>query len=169
MPILIRWVPAAVLVLVTACASGMSTTGDGQTSPSGPAPGASLVRAMSGDTVYLIEHYIRPERQAQFEAFVQEVLWPAFARAAEARPAWREIGQRIRLLTPIGPDRQGVLVYTFVLDPYVPGESYDIFDVLRQAYSEPEAYQHYSRYAETWARDFTARAYVESTGHTRHR
>jgi hypothetical protein len=162
MPSLIRLFPAALLLLATACAGGARTGGDSNGFPTGPAPGAPSIRAVSGDTVYLIEHYIRPERREQFEAFVQEVLWPAFAQASAARPAWQEIGRRVRLLTPVGPAQDGVLVYTFVLDPYIPGESYDIFELLRQAYTEAEAYQQYSRYAETWARDFRARAYVES-------
>ena len=149
---------AAVLLSVVACASGPGP--DPQPSPQSqtPRPGAAAV-ATAGDVVYLIEHHVQPERRVQFELFVQDVLWPAFQRSASAagRPA-----PRIRLLIPEAASDDGSFPYTFVLDPIVAGESYNVLDVLREAYGAEEAQRHYGLFTATWADDFTSRRFVQS-------
>jgi hypothetical protein len=63
----------------------------------------------------------------------------------------------------VAPNADGTLTFTFVLDPVVQGESYNVLDILREAYTTPgEAEQQYARFTETWARDFTARPFVQS-------
>ena len=129
----------------------------------GPAGQSSPARATAGDTVYLIEHFVRPERRAQFEEFVEQVLWPAFQRTASANPARAPLARQTRLLRPVAPNADGTFTFTFVLDPVVQGESYNVLDVLREAYpTAGEAEQQYARFTETWARDFTARPFVQS-------
>jgi hypothetical protein len=149
---------AGLAVLCAACASG-GNTGSG----SGPQPtrGANALRAQPLDTVYVIEHYVRPERREQFEDFVLNVLWPAFRNDASERAEGRRVLDGLRLLQPTAPDEDGVLTYSFVLDPHVNGESYDIYRVLLGLYPEAEALRQYTRFTETWARDFTTHAYIQ--------
>jgi hypothetical protein len=148
---------AAVLVSVVACASApgpdLQPTTPNRTTGIGPAV------AGAGDVIYLIEHHVRPERRQQFELFVQDVLWPAFQRSATAagRPA-----PRIRLLIPETASEDGSYPYTFVLDTIVAGESYNVLDVLREAYGAEEAMRHYGLYTAMWADDFISRRYVQS-------
>jgi hypothetical protein len=157
----IRVVPALLLVLTTVGCAAAPTGGAG----AAPTPGAAIRamphRAAAGDTVYLIQHHVRPERQQQFESFVSEVLWPAFRQAAAAGAARHDMARTIRLLSPVGPERDGTFTYTFVLDPWVRGESYNILDVLREVYPEEEAVRQYGTFTETWARDFTSHAFVQ--------
>jgi hypothetical protein len=149
---------AAVLLSVVACASAPGP--DRQPSPQSQIPGAGAAGvASAGDIVYLIEHHVQPERREQFELFVQDVLWPAFQRSASA--AGRPV-PRIRLLIPEAATDDGSYPYTFVLDPIVAGEPYNVLDVLREAYGAEEALRHYGLYTATWADDFTARRFVQS-------
>jgi hypothetical protein len=148
------------LVTVTGCASMQGGAGSVQAGDATP----RIVphRAAAGDTVYLIQHHIRPERREQFETFVQDVLWPAFRQVSAARPERQDMARKVRLLSPVAADRDGTFTYTFVLDPYIRGEEYNILDLLREAYAEEEAVRHYQTFTEMWAREFTARAYVQA-------
>ena len=147
----------ALLLALGACASGPSTPG--RATPSGA--WSARGRAQPGDTVYLVEHYVRADRRQQFEEFVTRVLWPAFQRTAANNRARARVLQQTRLLRPITANDDGTYTYTFVLDPVVSGESYSVLDLLREVYSDEEARQHYVRFTETWARDFTARSFVQ--------
>jgi hypothetical protein len=158
---LIRFSAVALILCVTACASAPAGAPRSTTQESRGAE-APVLRAVGGDTVYLVHHHVRAERRLQFEDFVQEILWPALRQSAAARPARRELARSIRLLQPLAADRDGVYTYTFVLDPYVPGESYNILEILREVYPEDEAVRQYSSFTETWARDFTTHGFVQA-------
>jgi hypothetical protein len=121
-------------------------------------------RAQAGDTVYVIEHYVRAERRQQFEEFVETVLWPAFQRSAARKPARGRALRQTRMWRPAAPNEDGTYTYTFVLDPVVSGESYNVLELLRETYPEEEAKQHYARFTDTWARDFTSRPFIQGRG-----
>lgn len=153
---------AAVLVSASACASA-SGGGADPSQLSNPVPGAAPVSiANVGDTVYLVEQPVRAERRQQFEEFVQQVLWPAFQQSAAARPAGQQAVPRIRLLLPVAASEDGSYRYTFLLDPLVPGESYNILNVLREAFGEQEGSRQYSVFTEMWAGDFVSRSFIVS-------
>ena len=148
---------AAVLLSVVACASA---PGPDLQPSQGPIPGPGVAApASAGDVVYLIEHHVQPERREQFELFVQDVLWPAFQRTASA--AGRPV-PRIRLLIPEAASDDGSYPYTFVLDPIVAGEPYNVLDVLGEAYGAEEGLRHYGLFTATWADDFTSRRFAQS-------
>jgi hypothetical protein len=151
---------AATLLFCAACASAPSGAAPPQMGT--PRDAAADIRAQAGDTVYLVEHQVRPERRQQFEDFVHEVLWPAIQSTAAAEPARGFALQRVRLLLPITPDENGSYTYTFVLDPVVAGESYNVLDLLRARYGEAEGTRHYGMFTETWAGDFTTRRFIQS-------
>jgi hypothetical protein len=144
---------AVSLLSIVACAGRQATSGaGGSATPTNPDPPA-MTRAAAGDTVYLIEHHVRPGRGDEFVQFVDSILRPALQRKGVLR--------QTRLLHPLAPNPDGSSTYTFVLDPAVPGESYNVLDLLRQMYPEAEARAQYARFTDTWARDFTSRAYVQ--------
>jgi hypothetical protein len=152
----------ALVLSLVACAAkqdaGSSPASAGQR-PGGVAP--AVTRAQAGDTVYLVEHYVRPESRQQFEEFVDGVLWPAFQRAAATNAVRGRMLQQSRLLRPVTPNDDGTYTYTFILDPLVTGESYSVLDLLREVHPEEAAKQHYERFTETWARDFTSRPFIQ--------
>jgi hypothetical protein len=148
------------LLSLGACASGGRATPPGPTGGQPPRGAAPVSRAQQGDTVYVVEHYVRPERRQQFEDFVNTILWPAFQKTAAQKPARGRVVRQTRMLRPMSANDDGTFTYTFLLDPVVAGESYNVYDVLREVYSEEEARQEYGRFTETWARDFTSRTFV---------
>jgi hypothetical protein len=153
--------PILLALALPACASAPSAgTGTGSIAASGA---ALHLQAQRGDTVYLVQHHVRPERRQQFEEFVNTVLWPAFRQVAAAQPERQRAIRGIRLLTPVRPDSDGVYTYTFILDPYVAGWAYNIYDVLREVHPAEVAQSEYARFTETWARDFTSRAFIQAT------
>jgi hypothetical protein len=125
-------------------------------------PGRSaLVRAQPGDTVYVIEHDVLAARVPQFEQFVDSVLRPAWQRTAATDPGRLRILRQTRILRPVAPNDDGNYTYTFLLDPVVAGQAYNVLELLREVYPEEEAKQRYARFTETWARDFRSRAFVQ--------
>jgi hypothetical protein len=145
---------AASTLLGLAVGVSLSACGGQQAAPApGPTAAASQLRAQPGDTVYLVDHYVRPDQREHFEEFVEQVLWPALRGRVQ---------QQTRMLKSLVPNEEGSFTYTFVLDPVVQGERYDILDFLRATYPEEEAVQHYVRFTDTWAREFTTRLFVQS-------
>lgn len=149
---------AALLFAGLGCASASGA--DPQPAAPTPVPGAGpAAGAAAGETVYLIEHRVRPERRDQFEQFVHDVLMPAFQQ--NATEAGRPV-QRVRLLVPQTISDDGSFTYTFLLDPAVPGDSYNVLDVLRAAHGDEEALRHYGLFTATWADDFTTRQFIQA-------
>jgi hypothetical protein len=158
---LVRALPVLLTLALPACASAPAAApGTGGVATPGVTPDP---RAQRGDTVYVVQHYVRPERRQQFEEFVSSVLWPAFRQVAASRPEHQRAIAGIRLLTPVQPDGDGVYTYTFILDPYVAGWAYNIYDVLREVHPAEVAQTQYGRFTEMWARDFTSRAFIQAT------
>jgi hypothetical protein len=147
---------ALALGCIAACGSQPMTT----TGPAGVGP--AMPRAQTGDTIYVVEHYVRAEGRAVFEEFVTQVLWPALRTTATTVPARSRVVQQTRLIRQVSPNDDGSYTYAFLLDPVVPGESYNVLEILRGAYPEAEALEHYSRFTSTWARDFSARPFVQA-------
>jgi hypothetical protein len=154
-------------VVLPACASTTGADAPGTPPGAGNRAPAAALRTTAGDTVYLIEHYIRAERRQHFEDFVAQVLLPAFERLSAPGSPRRDALQAVRLLRSIEPDADGAFVYTFVLDPYVRGESYNVLELLGEVYPPEQARREYDRFTEMWARDFTARAFVQASGPAR--
>jgi hypothetical protein len=117
-------------------------------------------RAQAGDTIYVVELFVRPERRRHFEDFVQEVLWPAFQHIEGS--TGRPLLTHTRMLVPLHENADTSYTYTFLLDPVVAGEPYDLLALLRARYGDEEAVRQYERFTETWKRDFTARPFVQS-------
>lgn len=144
------------LIAIAACASPP---------PAADAPAVNAppppARAQAGDTVFLVEHYVLPDGREQFERFVDEIFWPALGQVAETDPSRQRVLRQTRMLRPLAPNENGFYIYTFVLDPLVPGEAYNVLDILREVYPEEEARDHYRQFTGTWAREFTPRRFIQ--------
>ncbi len=144
-----RWWALALLSLAPACAPS-----------TGPSPFA--LRAAAGDTVSLVQYYVRPDGRERFEQFVRESYWPAVQRVAQTEPARVRGFMQTRIVYPVRANPDGTFTYVFLLDPMVSGESYRILELLQSVYPEDEAQQRYRQWAETWARPFTSQVFVQS-------
>lgn len=146
------WALSLLLLTTAACASGGASTG----------PSPSSTRAAAGDTVSLIQYYVRPDGRARFEQFIQESYWPAVRQVAQTDPARVRGFLQTRIINPVRANADGTWTYVFMLDPMVTGESYRILEMLQQVFPEQEAQQRYGAWAETWARPFTSQVFVQS-------
>ena len=157
MTVLHRTSPRAWAFSLLVLASTAACAGAG--GPSGPAPFAG--RAAAGDTVSLVQYYVRPDGRARFEQFVRESYWPAVQQAARTDPARFAGFQRMRIIFPVRANPDGSWTYVFMLDPMVSGDSYSMRDLLQQVYPA-DADQRYQTWAQTWARPFTSQVFVQS-------
>jgi hypothetical protein len=148
------------LSLFVACAAPGATGGTQR--PVGSPSAAEPSRAATGETVYLVDHYVRPDGRAQFEEFVDSILFPALRRTATSNSSRERVLLGIRLLRPVSLSSDTTYTYTFMLDPVVVGERYNVLDILREVYAEEDALNQYSRFTITWARDFTSRPLVQA-------
>ena len=147
---------AATLLAVAAACGGRTSTAS-----TAPTP----VRASAGDTIYVIEHFVRPDRRAQFERFIRDSYWPAVRQVAQTDARMGSVLRQTRVLYPARANEDGTFTYLFVMDPVVSGETYNILDLLRRVYSPAETERRYRELTESWARQFQAsqsRPYVQS-------
>jgi len=148
-----RWWALALLALAPAAAAACAPS-------TGPSPFAA--RAAAGDTVSLVQYYVRPDGRERFEQFVRESYWPAVQRVAQTDPARVRGFMQTRIVYPVRANPDGTFTYIFLLDPMVSGENYRILELLQSVYPQDEAQQRYGQWAETWARPFTSQVFVQS-------
>lgn len=146
-----RWWALGLLCAVAAACGQPST---------GPSPMAG--RAMAGDTVSVVQYYVRPDGRARFEQFLRESYWPTVQQLSRTEPARVRGFAQTRIIFPVRANPDGTYTYVFLLDPMVSGESYRILELLQGVYPAPEAEQRYRLWAETWARPFTSQVFVQS-------
>jgi hypothetical protein len=128
--------------------------------PAPPAP-AAPVRAAAGDTVYLIEHVVRPDRREQFERFLTTSYWPAVRFVARTDSGAARVLRQTRVLYPARPNEDGTFTYVFLTDPVVRGETYNILELLRRVHTPQETERRYRELTESWARPFSSRPFVQ--------
>src|SRR5690554_2644669 len=93
---------AAPVLLLAACASAGGNAPQTQ-SPDMTSTMSRSALAQPGDTVYLVRHYVRPERRDHFEDFLRTVLLPALGQSTD--PSW----QHVRVFRPTQPEEDGAL------------------------------------------------------------
>lgn len=145
-----RWWALGLLAVTAACGSASK----------GPSPMGG--RAVAGDTVSLVQYYVRPDGRDRFERFVRESYWPAVQEVARKNPERVRGFRQARIIFPTRANPDGSFTYVFLLDPMVTGESYRILELLQQVYPAAEAEQRYRQWAETWIRPFTSQVFVQS-------
>ena len=125
-----------------------------------PTPGSLSASAGGGDTLYIVEYTVAPARREQFERFFSESYFPALRQVAKSDTGAARVLRQTRFLAPGRPNEDGTLSYLLVLDPVVPGETYNISALLRRVYPAADSDRLYRQLTESWARPFVARPYV---------
>lgn len=97
---------------------------------SNPAP---VPWAAVGDTVWIIQNKIKPNKVAQFEEFNFKYLEPA---AMQVDPSAHN---SVRTLKPVEANRDGTYTYYYIMDPVLPGVDYDMMVYLEPAYGKEKA------------------------------
>jgi hypothetical protein len=115
--------------------------------------------ATEGDTVWVVVNYVKPDKKAQFEKFVHEILWPPHSKLSETE---QRMFRQTRVLHGAAPQEDGSYTYIFMMDPVISGANYSIEDMLRKMYPEDKAAEYFKLYEESLARDYHMYTLVQS-------
>ena len=110
-------------------------------------PGTTM-RASKGDTVWVLLNHIKADKREQFEKFVHEILWPL---AQKLEPADQQVAKQTRVLHPIEMNEDSTYTYVFLMDPLIPGASYDVMYYLKKGYGEEKAKEYSNMFGECFA------------------
>ena len=99
-----------------------------------PTPLASL-RAAPGDTIYVVEHVVRADRRGQFERFLQDDVLARRPPGGGADTTVARVLRQTRVVYPVRANEDGTSV-PVLMDPVVPGETYNIRALLRRVYGD---------------------------------
>jgi hypothetical protein len=93
-------------------------------------------RAQPGETVWVCVSIIKADRREEFARFVKEVKAPAVRAVRPAEQA------SIRFLEPVAPNADGTWSFVWLMDPALPGETYEIAPVFEEFYGHQKAVAH---------------------------
>jgi hypothetical protein len=105
--------------------------------------------AASGDSVWVIVNFIKPDKRAQYQRFVQEIFWPGAARLS---PAEQHVFLQTRVLDAVRPEADGTYAYAFIMDPVQHGASYSIDKYVKKMYGEAKGAEYLKLFSESLAR-----------------
>jgi hypothetical protein len=93
-------------------------------------------RAQQGETVWICVSIVKADRRDEFARFVREVKAPA-ARAV--RP---DAHASVRFLEPSAPNADGTWSFLWLMDPALPGETYELGPMFEEFYGHQQAVTH---------------------------
>ncbi len=91
------------------------------------------IRAHEGEDMWVVLNHIRAEKCKIFEHFLHNILMPALAHVHP------ETYNKIRILRPALPDKDGTYTYIFLMDPVVPDGIYNIGEIIHEFYRPEQA------------------------------
>jgi len=108
----------------------------------------STMRASKGDTVWVLLNQIKADKREQFEKFVHEILWPV---ALKLDPIDQKVAKQTRVLHPVEMNKDSTYTYVFLMDPLIPGASYEVMYYLKKGYGEEKAKEYSKVFEECYA------------------
>lgn len=95
-----------------------------------------LVRAKTGQNVKVYLNHIKTDKRADFEAFVNDVLFPLKDYMKDERQ--KQAFEAGRYLAPTTQNADSSWTYSFIFDPYYEGVDYSLVSSLKLKYSDEE-------------------------------
>jgi hypothetical protein len=108
----------------------------------------SSLRAAKGDTVWVLLNQIKADKREQFEKFVHEILWPV---ALKLDLIDQKVAKQTRVLHPVEMNKDSTYTYVFLMDPVIPGASYEVMYYLKKGYGEEKAIEYSKMFEECYA------------------
>lgn len=143
---------AGLFLTVYACSDSKADSGDATQSNA-----TAYQAARPGDSVWIFINHVKPDKRAQFEKFVHEVFWPMAQKLNKSEHRYFE---KTRVLSPVAPEADGTYSYLFIMDPVLPGSSYELEPYLKKMFGDK--WQEYgTMFGETQAREQTAYRVVQ--------
>ena len=96
------------------------------------------IRAHQGEDVWVLLNHVKADKCGEYEHFLHEILKPALAHIHP------ETYNKVRVLHPSLPNKEGTYTYIFLMDPVVADGIYNIEEILRSFY-RPELADEYMK------------------------
>ena len=96
------------------------------------------IRAHEGEDMWVVLNHIRAEKREIFEHFLHAILMPAVAHVEP------EVYNKVRVLHPTMPNKDGSYTFIFLMDPLVSDGEYSIENILHEFY-KPEVAKGYMK------------------------
>jgi len=117
-------------------------------------PSSELLRANDGEEVWVIVSYIKADKKADYEKWMQEVFFAALHKTQSQQ--FKDQMKKTRWLTPKGQNEDKSWTYAFLMDPVVQGGDYDITSLLNKEYGEEKGKAYWEQYMSFWAKPVEA-------------
>lgn len=86
------------------------------------------IRAHEGQDMWVILNHVRADKKEAFEHFLHATLMPAVAHVEP------EVYNKVRVLHPTMPNKDGSYTYVFLMDPLVLEGEYNVENILFEFY-----------------------------------
>lgn len=93
-------------------------------------------RSREGDSVWIFLTYVKADKREQFEKFVHEIFYDSATRLSAEE---QKVFAQTRVIHPGEVQKDGSLVYMFMMDPVIPGADYQIPGLLAKIYGKEKA------------------------------
>ncbi len=122
-------------------------------------PSGATMRAVKGDTMWVLLNHIKADKCKQFETFVHEILWPI---ALKTDPISQQVGHHTRVLHPVEMNEDSTYTYVFIMDPVIQGANYQFSYYLKKKYDEEKTKEYLKMVNECYATPQTGYTVVQS-------
>lgn len=109
-----------------------------------------LLRAKTGDEVWIIVSYIKNDKKSEFDMWIKDVLYAALYKSTN--PMKKDQLKVTRWLEPIRQNEDKSWTYAWIMDPIIPNTDYDIPTFLNKEYGEVKGKEHWAKYESFWAK-----------------
>lgn len=109
-----------------------------------------ITPAKPGETVLVVVAAIKPEKKAEYETWMKDVMYAALYKSQN--PVKKEQLKVTRWLKPVRQNADSTWTYSFIMDPIIPKTDYDIPTFLKQEYGEAKGSQYAAQYETFMAR-----------------
>ena len=117
-------------------------------------PVGADVRAAEGESIAIWLNHVKPDKQAQFEEFL-ETFWETHEAAlaeGQVPAAQAEAFRNVRVLLPQEPNEDSTYTYVFFADPFMPEADYSILSFLKLQHDAAEAERIYGMHQDALAK-----------------
>ena len=97
------------------------------------------IRAHEGQDMWVILNHVRADKKEAFEHFLHATLMPAVAHVEP------EVYNKVRVLHPTMPNKDGSYTYVFLMDPLVLEGEYNVENILFEFY-KPDLAREYMKF-----------------------
>ena len=114
----------------------------------------ATIRASEGEPVGIWLNHVKPDKQAQFEEFMETFWKSGDAALAEGQmtETQTEVYRSVRVLLPQEPNEDSTYTYVFLADPLMPEAEYSLLSFLKLRHDDAEAEQIYGMFRDALAR-----------------